>query len=46
MGVLIKAKQAGYLLAIAPVIALLQNQGMWLTEQIINDVLRLSGERS
>jgi predicted nucleic acid-binding protein len=42
--VLVKAKQAGYLLAVAPVITRLRSKGMWLTDKIISDVLRLSGE--
>ncbi len=44
LGVLIKAKQAGYLKSIAPVIRELRNQGMWLTEQIVNKVIQLAGE--
>ncbi len=44
LGVLIKAKQSGYLSAVAPVITRLRSQGMWLTDKIVNDVLRLSGE--
>lgn len=44
LGVLVKAKQAGYLSAVAPVITMLRSKGMWLTDKIINDVLRLSGE--
>ncbi len=46
LGILVKAKQAGYLASVAPVIAMLQSQGMWLTDKIINDVLQLAGERS
>ncbi len=41
---LVKAKQSGYLSSVAPVIAMLQSQGMWLGDKIIKDVLRLSGE--
>jgi len=44
LGVLIKAKQAGYLAAIAPVIADLQAQGMWLTASVIQTTLRLAEE--
>jgi uncharacterized protein len=44
LGVLIKAKQAGYLAAIAPVIRELQAQGMWLTESVIQTVLKLAQE--
>lgn len=44
LGVLVKAKQAGYLSAVAPIITMLRSKGMWLTDKIISDVLRLSGE--
>lgn len=44
LGVLVKAKQSGYLSAVAPVIKMLRSKGMWLTDKIITDVLRLSGE--
>ncbi|HAG80588.1 MAG TPA: DUF3368 domain-containing protein [Cyanobacteria bacterium UBA12227] len=41
---MVKAKQLGYLPSVAPVIAMLRSQGMWLTDKIIDDVLRLCGE--
>jgi predicted nucleic acid-binding protein len=44
LGVLVKAKHSGYLSAVAPVIKMLRSKGMWLTDKIISDVLRLSGE--
>jgi predicted nucleic acid-binding protein len=44
LGVLIKAKQAGYLPAISEAIVSLQSQGMWLSDTIIQKVLRLAGE--
>lgn len=44
LGVLIKAKQQGLLEEIAPVMKRLQQSGMWLTEQIVRDVLGLAGE--
>jgi predicted nucleic acid-binding protein len=44
LGVLVKAKQSGYLSAVAPIINMLRSKGMWLTDKIISDVLRLSGE--
>jgi uncharacterized protein len=44
LGVLIKAKQAGYLASIAPIITALQEQGMWLTELIIQAALKLAEE--
>lgn len=44
LGVLVKAKKLGYLSSVAPVITMLRQQGMWLTDNIINDVLRLAEE--
>jgi len=44
LGVLIKAKQSGYLEAIAPIIASLKKQEMWLTDEIIATALKLAGE--
>jgi predicted nucleic acid-binding protein len=44
LGILIKAKQAGHLTKIAPVISKLQEQGMWLTESVVQTVLKLAGE--
>ena len=44
LGILVKAKQLGYLASVAPVIRQLQGQGMWLDAHIINDVLRLCQE--
>lgn len=44
LGILIKAKQAGHLSAIAPIIAKLQVQGMWLSEPVIQQALRLAME--
>lgn len=36
--------QVGYLTNVAPVIEKLRNQGMWLTDKIIKDILELAGE--
>jgi predicted nucleic acid-binding protein len=44
LGVLVKAKQLGYLSSIKPIIQMLRHQGMWLTDQIVNDILQLAGE--
>jgi len=44
LGVLIKAKQAGYLAAVAPVMIRLQEQGMWLTASVIQTALKLAEE--
>ncbi|MBC6479555.1 MAG: DUF3368 domain-containing protein [Hormoscilla sp. GUM202] len=44
LGVLVKAKQAGYIASVAVAISMLRTKGMWLTDKIIDDVLQLSGE--
>jgi uncharacterized protein len=44
LGVLIKAKKLGHIDAIAPAIDKLCDRGMWLTEKVIGDILRLAGE--
>ena len=44
LGVLVKAKQAGLLPAVAPVIEALQRTTMYLTRDLISNVLRESGE--
>jgi predicted nucleic acid-binding protein len=44
LGILVKAKKLGYLSSVSSVITILRQQGMWLTDSIINDVLRLAGE--
>jgi predicted nucleic acid-binding protein len=44
LGVLVKAKQQGYSSSVTPVVAKLRDQGMWLTDKVVNDVLRLAGE--
>jgi predicted nucleic acid-binding protein len=44
LGILVKAKQAGYLTAVSPIVAKLQTKGMWLTPAIIKTTLKLAGE--
>lgn len=44
IGVLVKAKQVGYIESVACAIALLQSKGMWLSDAFIREALRLSGE--
>lgn len=44
LGVLVKAKQAGYLTAISPIISQLQATGMWLTKPVIQTALKLAEE--
>ena len=44
LGILVKAKQTGYLTAVSPIVAKLQTKGMWLTPAIIKTTLKLAGE--
>lgn len=44
LGVLLAAKRAGFLAALAPVFARLRQEGMYLTDDLIADVLRDAGE--
>jgi len=43
-GVLLKAKQAGYIVEIKPFIEKLKDEGFYLTDKLITDILKLSGE--
>ena len=45
LGVLVKARQAGYLSSVGAVIAALRQKGMWLSDAIVEHALRLSGEQ-
>lgn len=44
LGILVKAKKQGYIQEIKPIIHLLKQSGMWLSDQIIHDVLKAAGE--
>ncbi len=44
VGVIVRAKQQGLLPALAPVIAALREAGLWLSEELITEVLRQAGE--
>jgi uncharacterized protein len=46
LGVLIRAKELGHLDQVRPVIQRLQDQGMWLSQSVIDTILKLAGERS
>ncbi len=39
LGVLVKAKQVGLLSAISPAIVALRKAGLWLTDELVNEVL-------
>ncbi|MBI3951113.1 MAG: DUF3368 domain-containing protein [Acidobacteria bacterium] len=44
VGVLLKAKQEGYVPAVAPVLRTLQQAGLWLGEELIRLILARAGE--
>lgn len=44
LGILLKAKQQGYLQAVSPLIEQLQKLGFWLSNRMQQDILRLAGE--
>lgn len=44
LGVLVRAKQAGYLSSVRATVAILRAKGMWLSDTVVDAALRLSGE--
>jgi len=46
LGVLVKAKQAGYLPSLRETITALRGKGMWLGDAIVAEALRLAGEEA
>ena len=44
LGILAKMKQAGHLSSVRAVITALREKGMWLSDAIVEETLRLSGE--
>jgi predicted nucleic acid-binding protein len=44
VGVVVKAKQAGLLPAVAPILFALQEAGLWLSDALVTEVLRQAGE--
>jgi uncharacterized protein len=46
LGVIIRAKEMGYLDRVRPVIQLLQDHGMWIGQPVIETILRQAGELS
>jgi uncharacterized protein len=44
IGVLVRAKQVGLLSAISPVISALREAGLWLSDELVNEVLIQAGE--
>ena len=43
-GVILKAKQAGLLVAVSPVISSLRQAGLWLSDVFVAEILRQAGE--
>jgi predicted nucleic acid-binding protein len=46
LGVLVKAKQAGYLSSINPAIKRMRAAGLWLSDELVTIVLAQSGEKT
>ncbi len=46
LGVLVKGKQVGHLSSVRAMITALRGKGMWLSDSVVEDALRLSGERA
>lgn len=44
LGVLVRAKQLGHIARVLPVIQSLQQQGLWITQPVIDTILQLAGE--
>ena len=44
LGVLVKAKKQGHISEVFPIIEHLKQCGMWLSDQLIHDVLKAAGE--
>jgi predicted nucleic acid-binding protein len=44
LGILIKAKNAGFQIRIAEAIARMRQHGIWLSERVVADALRQAGE--
>ncbi|OUC12536.1 MAG: nucleic acid-binding protein [Alkalinema sp. CACIAM 70d] len=46
LGVLVRAKQLGYLDRVEPVMQALQNHGLWISATVMENILQLAGETS
>jgi predicted nucleic acid-binding protein len=44
LGVLVKAKQGGLIPAVAPLVADLRRGGIWLSDALVEEALRLADE--
>jgi len=45
VGVIVKAKQSGIVSAVFPVIVALREAGLWLSNEVVTEVLRQAGEK-
>src|SRR5690606_29605660 len=45
LGVLLKAKNSGYIEEIKPLLSDLKNKSIWLSDNLINEVLKLAKEK-
>jgi predicted nucleic acid-binding protein len=45
LGILVKSKQVGLIPSVSSVIATLRVQGMWLSDAVVEVMLKLSGEQ-
>jgi predicted nucleic acid-binding protein len=44
VGVIVKAKSVGLVAAVSPILAKLRNAGLWLSDGLVEEVLRQAGE--
>lgn len=44
LGILLRAKQAGHISRVKPLLQLLREQGVWLSDRVFKEVVRLAGE--
>ncbi len=44
VGIIVKAKQAGLLTAVSPVVTALREAGLWLSDTLVMEILRQAGE--
>ncbi len=45
LGILVRAKQQGYIATVLPIIQALQDQGMWITQPVIEAILQMAEEQ-
>ncbi len=45
VGVIVKAKQSGLVAAVLPIIVALREAGLWLSDEVVTEVLLQAGEK-